>query len=48
MVIAFSLSLLTLTMLGYMNLVSLFSLIGIYLICIVYFLYNRVKMEKEM
>lgn len=48
MVIAFSLSLLTLTMLGYMNLVSLFSLIGIYLIGIVYFLYNLVKMENEM
>lgn len=48
MVVALSLSLLTLAMLGYMNVVSLFSLVGIYLICVVYFLYNLVKMEKEM
>lgn len=47
MLVVFSLSLLTLAMLGYMNVVSLFSLAGIYLICVVYFLYNLVKIEKE-
>lgn len=48
MLVSLSLSLLTLAMLGYMNVVSLFSLAGIYLICVVYFLYNLVKIEKEM
>jgi len=47
MLIALSLSLLTLAILGYMNVVSLFSIAGIYLICVVYFLYNLVKMEYK-
>ena len=48
MVPLFSLGLLTLALLGYMNEVSLFSLIGLYLIAMVYYVYQLVINKKVM
>lgn len=48
MTVLFSFSLLALAMLGYMNKVSLFTLIGIFLICQVYFGYQFLTNAKKM
>jgi Ca2+/Na+ antiporter len=44
----FPFALLALALFGYMNEVSLFLLIGVYFICIIYFAYHLYKNKKKM